>query len=116
MAREAPGCKQQNINALVVTPANEARSDGFRRGDDTPQPPRINRQVEFGRAAAPFHLDEGYRSAASRNKVDLPAGCFYAPRKNPPALEPQIPRRQRFPAPAKTLPLGAIHFSSIARA
>lgn len=116
MAWETPGRKQQHVDTLVITRANEARGDAFCRSNNTPQPPRIYRQIEFGRAGSPLHLDEGDRATTPCNKVDFSPGGFHTLRENTPTFEPEIPRRQRLTPPAESFPLSAIHFNSIARA
>ena len=116
MAREAPRRKQQHVDAQIIIWSGIARSDAFCRRDDTFQPPRIYRQIKIRRIASPLNFYESDSSATAGDEIDLAAWRFHPARQNPPALQPQIPRGQRFAPSAKAFPLGPAHFSSIARA
>ena len=57
---------------------------------DPRQPPLVDRKVEVGHAAPPFHLDEGDQVFAPCDKVDFAELRLAAAGENlpPPALQP----------------------------
>lgn len=116
MAREAARRKEKHVHTLIVTGSDEARSDAFCCGDDSPEPPCIYRKLKIRRAGPPLHLHEGDGFSAPRNKIHFPPRCLHASGEDSPALEPQIPRSQRLAPPAPTFALSTIHLSSMARA
>lgn len=116
MARETTRCKEKHVHTLIITGPDEARSDSLRRRHDPPKTPCIYRQIEVRRTCPPLHFHEGYRSTTAGDKIDFATRGLHSLGEYAPPLAPQIPCGQRFSAPAKAFPLGAAHFSSIARA
>jgi hypothetical protein len=116
MAREAPRCKQQNINPGQIAGTGISMGNRFRRCTHSPQSPWIDCLIQQIGGGAPLHLNKDYSSTAPGDQINFPAGSLEPARQNPPASEAQIPCRQRFASPALRLAPGTlVHFSSMAR-
>lgn len=116
MARETARRKEKHVDALIVPSSNEAGSDALRRGDDAPEPPGIYSKIKVNRICSPLYFHECYDLSAAGDKIDFAARCFHSLGEDSPTLEAQVPSGKGLSAPAETLPFGAIHLSSIARA
>lgn len=119
MAGQAARDEEQCINANGVAIAGEAGRKPFRGDRNTAQPIFVERPGGSVLGAALLDLDEGQRSAAPGNQVDLAAANPRALGEDPPALQTEPPGRERFrPPPAcfGDLPLQSLAPSSSARA
>lgn len=116
MAWETARRKEKHVDPLIVTRADETRSNAFRRSYHAPEPPCIYRKVQVQRICPPLHFYEGDGFSTSSDEIDFATWRLHPLGKDAPSLEPQVPRSQRLSAPAEALPLGAAHLSSMARA
>lgn len=119
MTGQAARDEEQRIDADCVAIAGEAGRKPFRGDRNTAQPIFVERPGGGVRGAALLDLDEGQRSAAPGDQVDLAAGNPGALGEDPPALQTEPPGGERFrPPPARfsELPLQSLAPSSSARA
>ena len=93
--------------------AHVPRREPLGRDDDPAQPVCVERKAGSVLGGARLDLDEGEDSAAACDDVDLAAGDPSPPGEDPPAVQPEPHRRERFGAAAALFGLLARFTSSV---
>jgi hypothetical protein len=118
MAGQPARQQEDGVDTDVVTVSGKARRQPLCGNRDAAQPVLVERHGRTLLAGARLDLDEGENAPAARDEVDFAAGHAHAFSENPPAMQPQPPRRQ--PLSLSTAPFGKLaavqRLSSSARA
>ena len=108
MLRQAARDDEDRVDADVVAGAGIARLELARGNRDPAQAMFVERLGGGVSGGALFDLDESQHPAAPRDQIDLTAAHFDAGGEDPPAVEPEPPRRDRLGAAAALLGVVAV--------
>ena len=103
VTRQSARDDEDRVDPDVVAVAGVARRQPFGRDRDPAQAVSVEAPRRRLVARPLLHLDEGQRSAAPCDQVDLAAGNACAAVEDAPPVESQPPRRERLRAPALSL-------------
>ena len=103
MPRETARDEEDGVDPDNVAGACEPRGQALGGDRDPAQAILIERPGGGFLAVALLHLDECDGRTTPRNEANLPTRDPRADRKDPPAVQPQPPRRNRFGAAAALL-------------
>src|SRR5690349_11437352 len=111
MLRPTARNDEDGVNAQVVARAHITRREPLGGGHDAPQPPLVEREARGRVGGTRLHFDEGERSAAPCNHIDLAAAHASTPREDAPAVKTEVPARQGLCAAAALLSGLAVHLA-----
>jgi len=109
MARQAARDDVDGVDAKRVAVAHETGREAFRGGDHPAQAPLVERELRRVHRGARLDLDEGERATTPGDDIHFAAGDPRAPRKNPPAVEPEPEGGEALGAAAASFGGEAIH-------